>query len=104
MARVEMPGSPEGPLRFRTAAPACVTSEAHAAFYVYKGVNAEPSARIGKERAVSEMARESQDILGFGRLKEWLTDQVDRVVSLLAALAESDSRLETEEIEASDDP
>lgn len=53
---------------------------------------------------MSEMAQGTQDLLGFGPLKEWLADQVDLVVSLLAALAESDSRLDTEEIEASDDP
>jgi hypothetical protein len=50
------------------------------------------------------MAQGIQHHPGFGPVKEWLADQVDLVVSLLAALAESDSRLETEEIEASDEP
>jgi hypothetical protein len=50
------------------------------------------------------MAQGIQDLLGFGPVKEWLADQLDFLVSLMAALSESDSRMETEEIEVSDDP
>ncbi len=53
---------------------------------------------------MSEIAQGTQDLPGFGPVKKWLADQLDFLVSLLAALAESDNRTETGEIEVSDDP
>lgn len=52
---------------------------------------------------MNEVAQGTQDLFGFGPVKEWLADQLDFLVSLLAALAESDSRMEPEESEVSDD-